>query len=657
MLFELDPKGEKKITALVTELRWGPAITDANRKLTDPDPMKIELANDRAPLLVVALLSVVLGRSLPVIASAIRPAPWIDDFLDRVGGSGTYFDREGGIGSTDSNTVSAEDKAAAERAIRNWDLFAKSDRETLAIAIARLSTSLSRRGSWAMPNLAIDDGILDVSIALEILYRLDSSEITHKLSTRAGWYVGSSEDQRLRTRKYISDFYGLRSGIIHGRRRGKKDQERASQDRKRALQVNTYDIAKATVLEHLKRGRGPARACVRPRRPTQSPRLPRSRAVAHEAEGRGRARGGGADRVGPPTGWHRLRQIGDELVPGVEQFLLVDDVVAVEDGAALVSGQEHGDPLGDVRADQVARGGAAAVVKEAGRHPSRLAGGAPRRAPAADCDAVAVEDQRAAGVAACPPSRQSLGDGGRDRENPPDQRLRARGREPDDAAGPIDLVPAEAEDLLLAPAGVVGEVEDVLPRGGEVGADGEVFGVLEEALAGGILAEPVGEAGHGVEPAPVDGERAHAVEGRGLPIDGAGGGPGGTPGQLVLADLVRGERGGPGGAAEERGEMGDTAASGAVGPELPDVVVLEVGVADSQGRPLGAERARQRRRCAWVTGGGGRAGLERGHGLGPSLVAAAGRRRPSTFALVGATGKGNVRRRRDGDVWGATRGG
>ena len=30
----------------------------------------------------------------------------------------------------------------------------------------------------------------------------------------------------------------------------------------------------------------------------------------------------------------------------------------------------------------------------------------------------------------------------------------------------VDLVPAEAEDLLLAPAGVVGEVEDVLPRVG-----------------------------------------------------------------------------------------------------------------------------------------------------------------------------------------------
>ena len=39
------------------------------------------------------------------------------------------------------------------------------------------------------------------------------------------------------------------------------------------------------------------------------------------------------------------------------------------------------------------------------------------------------------------------------------------------------------------------------------------------------------------------------------------------------------------------------------------------------------------------------------------VVAAEGRRRPSTFALVGATGKRNVRRRRHGDVWGATSGG
>ena len=116
------------------------------------------------------------------------------------------------------------------------------------------------------------------------------------------------------------------------------------------------------------------------------------------------------------------------------------------------------------------RGGDDSCNNAAGRHAGRLTGGAPRRAPAADGDAVAVEDQRAVGVAARPPSREGLGNGVRDRENPPHQRLRAGGREPDDAAGLVDLVPGEAEDLVLAPAGVVGEVEDVLPRGGQVGA-------------------------------------------------------------------------------------------------------------------------------------------------------------------------------------------
>ena len=30
----------------------------------------------------------------------------------------------------------------------------------------------------------------------------------------------------------------------------------------------------------------------------------------------------------------------------------------------------------------------------------------------------------------------------------------------------VDLVPGETEDLLLAPAGVVSQIENVLPRGG-----------------------------------------------------------------------------------------------------------------------------------------------------------------------------------------------
>ena len=42
--------------------------------------------------------------------------------------------------------------------------------------------------------------------------------------------------------------------------------------------------------------------------------------------------------------WRRRLQIRDELVPGVEQFLLVDDVGTAEDGASLVAGEEQGEP-------------------------------------------------------------------------------------------------------------------------------------------------------------------------------------------------------------------------------------------------------------------------------------------------------------------------
>ena len=56
----------------------------------------------------------------------------------------------------------------------------------------------------------------------------------------------------------------------------------------------------------------------------------------------------------------------------------------------------------DVWGRRVTGGGAAAIVEEAGRHAGRLTDGMPRRAPAADGDAVAVEDQRAIGITARP---------------------------------------------------------------------------------------------------------------------------------------------------------------------------------------------------------------------------------------------------------------
>ena len=111
---------------------------------------------------------------------------------------------------------------------------------------------------------------------------------------------------------------------------------------------------------HVCRDRWPAPTCGPGREPRRTDwRCPATAAPGLRPQARGAA-------VGPPQA-RRTRRRGGAAVRGRVRppatrrrlcVLLVDDVVAVEDGAALVAGQEHGDPFGDAGADQVAGGGA-----------------------------------------------------------------------------------------------------------------------------------------------------------------------------------------------------------------------------------------------------------------------------------------------------------
>ena len=175
----------------------------------------------------------------------------MDDFLDRPGGDGTYVDLENRevpfsqffAESRRATGVSAQNQGVSTQALKDWDSFAAADRNSLFLAIRRLSASLSRSGS-----LAGQDRILDISIALEILYKLSGGEITYKLATRAGWYLGNEACERLRIKKTLSDFYGFRSAIVHGRRVKKSGDE---------VRKQAFDIARKTLLRHLANGNMP----------------------------------------------------------------------------------------------------------------------------------------------------------------------------------------------------------------------------------------------------------------------------------------------------------------------------------------------------------------------------------------------------------------
>ena len=255
LLYRIDPGHEQSVAVLVSEIRWGPVIVSTKgRTLSDPYPVEMKLIFDHNPLLLLALMAVTLQHPLWILFNTRCAEPWVDDFLDVTGGGGSIFPSPTQLEPRTFPEATPEAAELTERAFREWNTLPLSDREVLALAITRLSESLSRTGM-----LAGQDRVLDVSIALEILYRLDQQEITYKLSTRAGWYLGNDVDDRVETRKAIAKFYGLRSQIIHGAsaKRGRK-QKRSNPKDERQIREQAFQVARATLLRHLERGRVPA---------------------------------------------------------------------------------------------------------------------------------------------------------------------------------------------------------------------------------------------------------------------------------------------------------------------------------------------------------------------------------------------------------------
>ena len=81
----------------------------------------------------------------------------------------------------------------------------------MALVIGRLAEALARDGRFAGA-----DRILDVAIALEYMYELDSWRVSSHLQDRVSRYLGSDDGSRQREREIIKKFYKTRSDIVHG---------------------------------------------------------------------------------------------------------------------------------------------------------------------------------------------------------------------------------------------------------------------------------------------------------------------------------------------------------------------------------------------------------------------------------------------------------
>ena len=136
-----------------------------------------------------------------------------------------------------------------------WTAFqfgSEYERDALNLALRRLSGSFARIG-----RMQLQDRILDYAIVLEFLYRLDRSELTYKLATRAAYLLGKNLEERIAVFEKTGKFYDIRSAIIHGP--SNKEQRKLDHEGFERACADGLDQACDTLSELLLQGRFPDR--------------------------------------------------------------------------------------------------------------------------------------------------------------------------------------------------------------------------------------------------------------------------------------------------------------------------------------------------------------------------------------------------------------
>lgn len=231
---------ESPITVILQEIRWGPAVAAGFGSTEIMYPGFGGKAVDVASL--VNLLSVIGDLRLRIAGQEARAERWFYDLFGHGLDLGmNHFVRSPvELVSGEGKELLPEHKAEFERLAPLCLTFEETDRPRIDLAVSRLAGALSRTGS-----LADEDRILDVAIALEILYAMPERT---RLSERTGRFLGSTPDERAGIESMIDRFYESRVAIVHGLRR------EADRDSMTGAFSEGLDIAKRTVKALLERG-------------------------------------------------------------------------------------------------------------------------------------------------------------------------------------------------------------------------------------------------------------------------------------------------------------------------------------------------------------------------------------------------------------------
>ena len=230
------------VGAVVKPFRWRPVFQQRgdlrDREAEPPGPfvsdalefLELLAVSHRVPIVCLAVVRECLSRSACRLLGQAhnhggvqwgRPVHRFDPFAKPPG--------------TRSEAVAEAKTAYGERKSQRYG--------KLAPIVARLAEALARDGRFAA-----EDKILDIAIALERMYELGGGEISHKMRTRAAWFLGRNAKDRVQVMNSVAAVYAVRSAIVHNRKK------KPSAEKYRVAFDIGFDIAARTLFKLLRHG-------------------------------------------------------------------------------------------------------------------------------------------------------------------------------------------------------------------------------------------------------------------------------------------------------------------------------------------------------------------------------------------------------------------
>ena len=235
---------------LVREMTWGPCLVPP--KTSKDSGMNavptFRWLDGHDPYIVFDLISIITSHRIQVL-SVLCCAPDFVDVNPNFGpGSSTGFLHADHW--TKEELTQEHIKQLQER-LHAWSRFDANNRDTLELAVSRLASSIQRnRGRFWL-----QDRILDAAIALEMMYDLESTELSYRLATRAGHLLADETEERVDVSHRVKSFYDTRSRIAHGSR-GKKKKNGKRSDLEE-IADSGFGLARKTLWKLLERGAFP----------------------------------------------------------------------------------------------------------------------------------------------------------------------------------------------------------------------------------------------------------------------------------------------------------------------------------------------------------------------------------------------------------------